>query len=579
MQKKQWQVKPLAPAEFQAAFPEINGVVLQLLYNRGLRTPAAIDEFLQPDYGDDVPDPFRFAAMERAVGRVASALQRQEPILVYGDYDADGVCAAALLVSCLVAFGAKPGVYLPFREAEGYGLNLGAVEEIKAQGYRLVITVDCGIANVSEVAALQGGGVDVIVTDHHNPPNELPNALALLNPKLPGETYPYPHLSGTGMAFKLAQALVAPATRQRYRQLTFPPEGFEKWLLDLVAVGTVADMCELIGENHTLVRYGLTVLRKSRRPGLRALMKVAKIEPEAIDAQAISFALAPRLNAAGRMNHASAAYHLLVKTDPAELDQLAQELDEQNRQRQQLSEQIRQAAREQVTPVGPHKLLFAFSADWPPGLVGLVAGRLMDEFQRPAVAVGRTAAGNWVGSGRSLHGFNITAALEECRKYVTKFGGHYYACGFTVVNEAALQPLGERLQHLAASALTDAEVAAVLPVDAEIVLAQVTFSLQEALQQLEPHGPGNPKPRFVSRGLQVQSVTPVGSNGRHLRLMVSQPGWSSVVKLIGFSVIDRIPALQSGDTVDVVFEVAINQWNGNRELQLKIIDVQKNGSL
>ncbi|MEK7139078.1 MAG: DHHA1 domain-containing protein, partial [Patescibacteria group bacterium] len=203
------------------------------------------------------------------------------------------------------------------------------------------------------------------------------------------------------------------------------------------------------------------------------------------------------------------------------------------------------------------------------------AGRLMDEFQRPAVAVGRTAEGTWVGSGRSVHGFDITAALDACREYVTKFGGHYFACGFTLINEAALAPLGERLQHLAASALTDAEVAAVLPIDAAIDLARITFPLQQALEQLEPHGPGNPKPRFVSRGLQVQDVRRVGSSGRHLRLMVSQPGGSAVVKLIGFSIVDRIPLLQRGDTIDVVLEVDINHWNGNRELQLKIVDVLK----
>ena len=575
MTKKRWQVSPLTPAEFRAAFPEIDGVVLQLLYNRGLRAQAQIDEFLQPDYGTDVHDPFKFLAMERAVGRVVRALENGERILVYGDYDADGVCAAALLVSSLEAFGAAPGVYLPFRETEGYGLNAAAANEIVGDGYRLVITVDCGITNVAEVAALQMGGVDVIVTDHHNPPDVLPQAFTLLDPKLPGETYPYPHLSGTGMAFKLVQALLADATRAKHPKLKFPPVGYEKWLLDLVAVSTVADMCELVGENRTLVHYGLTVLRKTRRLGLRALMDVAKVAPESVDTQAIGFGLAPRLNAAGRMNHASSAYHLLVKTDPTEVERLAEELDEQNRKRQQLTEQMRQSARGQVTPAGERKLLFAHDKDWSPGLVGLVAGRIADEFGRPAVVVGRTGEGNWVGSGRSVHGFNITEALSECREYLSRFGGHYFACGFTVKDEASLKPFREHLEHLAAAALTDDEVAAILPIDAELDLAQVTFQLQEELQRLEPFGTGNPKPRFVSRALQVQSVTPVGNTGRHLRLMVTQHGGSPVVKLIGFSIVDRIPALKTGDVIDVVFEVDINQWNGNRELQLKIVDVQK----
>ena len=575
MAQRHWKIAEIAPSEFRTAFPEINGIVLQLLYNRGLRTQQQIDEFLNPDYGQDIHDPYLFSRMQRAVDRVMKGIDKGERILVYGDYDADGVGGAVVLVSALEAFGVKPGVYLPFRESEGYGLNSGAVAEIIKDGYQLVISVDCGITNVAEVKQLQDAGVDVIITDHHNPPDVLPPAYTVLDAKLPGETYPYPHLAGAGVAFKLVQALGSEAARKKYKKLQFPPIGFEKWLLDVVAVSTVADMCELIGENRTLVRYGLTVLRKSRRIGMHALVEVAGLELAEVDTQAIGFALAPRLNAAGRMNHASAAYKLLVSTDPKQARELAKDLDEQNKKRQQLTDSIRQAARKKVSPVGDKKLLFAVGEDWPTGIVGLVAGRLTDEYGRPTLVIGKTPDGSLVGSGRSIHGFNITAALQECQKHVSRFGGHYYACGFTVRSEKHLEPFRKQMEKLAASALTEAEVGGVLEIDAEVDLSEVTFALQEELQKLEPFGQGNPRPRLVSRGMSVSSVHPVGNNGKHLRLMVSQHGHPDVVKLIGFSIVERIPKITPGCVIDVVFEVDINQWNGNRELQLKIVDLKK----
>lgn len=575
MTKKRWVSAPPAPAEFCSSYPEIPGVLLRLLYNRGLRTQAKIDEFLHPDWGTDVHDPFLFTQMQRAADRILAAIAQNERIMVYGDYDADGVCAAVLLVSTLESFGVKPGIYLPFRETEGYGLNAGAATEIIQQGFRVAVTVDCGITNVAEVGQLQRHGVDVIVTDHHNPPDVLPEAFAIINPKVAQESYPYPQLSGSGVAFKLAQAVLSDASRKRQPALRFPPAGFEKWLLDLVAISTVADMVELVGENRTLVHYGLTVLRKSRRLGVRALVEAAGLDLAAVGTDTIGFALAPRLNAAGRMNHASAAYKLLASDDPQEVATLARELDEQNRKRQALTESIRQAARSQVMPVGERKLLFAVGEQWSPGVVGLVAGRLADEFGRPAVVVGKTVDGSLVGSGRSIAGFNITEALQESSAHLSRFGGHFYACGFTVKSEPDLAPFQKRMEELAAAAFSGQEVTAVLNVDAEIDLAEATFALHEELQRLEPYGQGNPRPRFVSRGLVVSSVHPVGSNGRHLRILVSQHGRPEVTKLIGFSIVEKIPKITSGDTIDVVFEIDENIWNGNRELQLKIVDLEK----
>ena len=577
MSKFRWRTRSPVPPDFWSAFPELTPVVCQLLYHRGIRTQAAIDEFLHPDYGQDLHNPFDFTPMEAVVDRIMASVEQRERVLVYGDYDADGVCAAALLADSLRALGLTPGIYLPFRETEGYGLNAGAVAEILQQGYRLVITVDCGITNVEEAAQLGAAGVDVIITDHHNPPDQVPRAFALLNPKLPGEHYPYHHLSGAGLAFKVVQALLSNRTRSRFRSVRFPPDGFEKWLLDLVAISTVADMSELVGENRTLVRYGLTVLRKTRRLGLRALLAVAGVAPEAADTSTIGFALAPRLNAAGRMNHASTAYQLLVSNDEEEVRRLADELDDQNRQRQRLTESIRRAARDQLAAVERAPLLFCVGETWPVGLVGLVAGRLMDEYARPAVVIGRNANGALVGSGRSVTGFNITAALEECRSHLSRFGGHPAACGFTVRSADDLQPLQQRLEQLAAASLGDVPQPATLDVDAELDLAHATFRLASELEQLEPFGPGHPRPRLLSRQLRVVSVLPVGSSGQHLRLMVSQHGHPEVVKLIGFSLGTKPPTVGAGDVIDVVFELEVREWNGNRELQLKIIDLEKVG--
>lgn len=575
MTERRWHVAPPPPAEFSTRFPKLSVVLRQLLYQRGLHTQAAIDQFLHPDYDQDLHDPFSLAGMAQAVERITGALQGQERILVYGDYDADGVCAAALVVSALQALGAQPGVYLPFREAEGYGLNSSAVAEITQQGYRLVVTVDCGISNVAEVSQLEVAGVDVIIVDHHTPQEILPPAHTVLNPKLPAAGYPYLHLSAAGLAFKLIQAMLADATRQRHASVRYPPRGFEKWLLDLVAISTVADLCELLGENRTLVHYGLAVLRKTKRVGLRALVAAAGLTLEQLNTQAIGFALAPRLNAAGRMNHASTAYRLLVSEDADEGARLAAELDEQNRQRQQRTETIRSSARQQVNGALGRPLVFASSPDWHVGLVGLVAGRLADEYHKPAVVIGRTPDGGLVGSGRSVPGFNITAALAECREYLSRYGGHAAACGFTVRRGEDIEPFRRRLEELAVAALGSTPAPPRLEVDAEVDLAEVTLEFGQQLKQLEPYGMGNPRPRFVSRGLQVSAVQPVGANGQHLRLMVSQHGHPDVVKLIGFSLTDKVPTLAAGDLLDIVYEVDITRWNGRFELQLKIVDLRQ----
>jgi single-stranded-DNA-specific exonuclease len=308
--ERKWEVASKIDDEIKARFPEIAPTVLQLLWNRGLRTQAAIDEFLNPDYGRDLHDPFLFRDMSKACERLGRACREREKIAVHGDYDADGVCAAAIAVTTLRALGAEAGVFLPHREIDGYGLNRRTVERLAAEGVKVIVTCDCGIANAAEVALAREKGMDVIITDHHALPAELPGAFATIHPQVPGETYPRDGLAGGGVAWKLAQALVRRAARGG---VALPP-GFEKWLLDLVAISSVADLVPLLGETRTLVKYGLVVLGKTRRVGLRELMLAAGVYAEdgrprrAIDSATIGFQIAPRLNAAGRLDHANAAF-------------------------------------------------------------------------------------------------------------------------------------------------------------------------------------------------------------------------------------------------------------------------------
>ncbi len=565
---RRWEVAPLIPPERREQFPEIDPVVLQLLANRGLTDQAAIDEFLKPDFSRDIGDPFQFSSMETVVERVGQALKSREPIVVHGDYDADGVTSAAIIYETLTRLGASPGVYLPHREREGYGLALATVDRLADEGAKLIITTDCGTTNIPEIAHARERGVDVIVIDHHQPHAELPPAVAIVNPHLPGSGYPYREFAAVGVAFKVAQALLA-------RHAPEEAETFAKWLLDLVAIGSVTDFVPLVGENRTLVQFGLIVLRKTRRQGLRALASVAGINPARIDTWSIGFQIGPRLNAASRVDHANTAFGLLVTTDPTEARSLGFDLNRANQERQRLTDGIYRQAREQVIAAGTEvPLVSAAGKDWPTGLLGLVATKLVNEFNRPAIVAGihdhEVAA-----SGRSISAFNMIAALDAVGERCTRWGGHEQACGFNLQGEqlpnlpAVLAGLAER----AAASLTDKDLRPVLHVDASVDLIDVDWPLFETLEAFEPTGIGNPRARFLSSGLEVVEWQRVGKESQHLRLVLRDTT-PVVRKMIAFGFGGWADTLTPGSRVDVVFEVGVNEWNGNRELQLKIIDLR-----
>jgi len=567
-----WRVAEPVPPEAKQQFPELSPLVLQLLWNRGLRTQAAVDEFLNPDWGQDVHDPFLFKDMRRSVDRILGAIAAKEKIIVHGDYDADGVCSSAVLHTTLQALGADVEVYLPHREREGYGLNLQTIDHLhEKHNAKLIVTCDCGTSNVAEVARAAELGMDVIITDHHHEPPQRPAAYALINPQLADSGYPFPHLAGSGVAFKLAQALIRTSPHSMLNGLT--KEGFEKWLLDFVAISTVTDFMPLVGENRTLVKYGLVVLRKSPRPGIRALAEAMSSRQENFDTTSIGFQIGPRLNAAGRMDHASTAFRLLVSTDMEEAKAIAAALNQSNSERQKLTESILRQARAAIGKVtDDRKLLAAVGTDWPVGVVGLVAGKLADEYHRP-VLVMADHDGEVTGSGRSIPQYDITAALHRTKTLLLRFGGHAGACGFslTLANAPAFV---QAMETDAANALSTQDLVKELRVDMDVPLPAVDWPLLDALTEFEPFGESNPKPLFLCRGMTVTELQPVGKEGKHLRIVVNHtvPTPRKLIAFGGGAAYGKF--LTVGDKVDAVFTVDRNEWNGTRELQLKVVDLR-----
>lgn len=589
---KKWVVLPKAPPEFILAHPELPEVLTGLLFNRGLKTQEQIDEFLNPDYSTDIHDPYLFNDMGKAVDIIFKAIAEQKNITVHGDYDADGVCAAVILVGCLKKLGAKNvGIFLPHRETDGYGLNMRTVEMLTAQKTDLVITCDCGISNPDEVAAAKKNGLEVIITDHHVVPTVPPPADAIIHPKMPEEKYPDKGLSGGAVAFKLVQGLL------KHHKKTNPllpdgqtHEGFEKWLLDLVALALIGDMMPMRGEARTLTRYGLTVLNKTRNLGLQQLLIAAGLTDEdghpkrgAYDTYSVGYQIVPRLNAAGRMDHANAAFALLTADNVEEAKKLALQLNKNNSDRQRLTEQIVAEAKEQIRESKQDKnsVIFAYDPKWATGILGLVAGKLREEFNRPALAMGLSSEKEITGSGRSVPEFNLIAALQTMPELFLKFGGHPQACGFSLKDEAALQKFKKALIKKAAKDLKDADLSPRLLVDAEVALEEVDWKLYDLLQKFEPFGPENEEPSYAAYGLTVTGIAPLGQDGKHLRLMLKHNS-HIVRKTIGFGLGDpaRHPddwknTLKVGDKIDMVFSVGVNEWNGNRELELSIEDMKR----
>lgn len=588
---KKWNIAPPAPAEFIAEHPELPEIIARLLWNRGFKNQIQIDEFLNPDYSSDIHDPFLFNDMPKAVAIIFDALKTGIKITVHGDYDADGVCASVIIISGLKKLGAKDvDVFLPHRETDGYGLNKKTIQMLFDTGTKLIITCDCGISNTAEVQLAKDLGMQVIITDHHAMPKNFPPADATIHPLVPGEKYPDKTLAGGGVAFKLVQGLVA---EHKKTHPSLPDgqthEAFEKWLLDLVSISTVADLVPLNGESRTLVRYGLTVLNKTHNLGLQKLFQViglvdmeGKPKRGTFTTQTIGFQLAPRINAAGRMDHANVAFKLLMAQTDEEATALALQLNQNNIDRQKVTEELTALARKQIAETNQtdNPILFVYGKEWSAGVLGIVASRIKDEFYRP-IFVMCDNQGNIVGSGRSVLEFNMIKTLQAHPELFSKFGGHPQACGFTLASPETLEKFKEVLLDEARLGTKGVDLVPQINVDAEIDLDDVSWKLYDLLQKFEPFGKTNDEPRYVAYGVEIVSVDPIGQDGKHLRLLVKHH--SQVMKktiAFGFGDCDRHPAnwkeiLKPGDKVDMVFAIGVNEWNGNRELQLMLEDIKK----
>lgn len=575
-----WDVREGAPEAFLAEHADLPRIVARLLYQRGMRDDAAIAEFLHPDYDAHRHDPFLFRDMEKAVARIVAARERGERIVVHGDYDADGVSGAAVLTETLAAFGCSVDAFIPHREEDGYGFKEPGLAYAQTTGATLIITCDCGIANAATVTAARAAGIDVIITDHHLVPTDssgaeaLPLAFAILHPKVAGEVYPYRELTGGGVALKLCEAIVQHDAQRSDRRL---PGGFAKWLLDCAAISTVADFGPLTGENRVIVRYGLVVLGKTRRLGLQKLYAAAGIAPERITPGTIGFQIAPRINASGRIDHASVALRLLRTADAEEAAQLADRLNTTNIERQQLVLRANEEAFAQVGELGDRRSLVVVGEWWPPGIVGLVASALKERFHRPAIAL-TTAGGRVTGSGRSISTFHIVRALDAVRETLVGYGGHPQACGLTLTGADVIPAFRDGIETYARATLTDADLLPTRTIDAELSLAEATLALAESLDLLEPYGIGNPQPTFLARGLVVEGLRPMGKDGQHCRIVVREVRGAhrapQTCQLVCFRYTEVCPALHIGDVVDVVYELSVNEWNGTRSAQYRVVDLR-----
>jgi single-stranded-DNA-specific exonuclease len=571
--RKRWLIAPAAPTSFLKQFGNLPHLLTQVLYNRGVTSPEQVAAFLDPN--PPLPNPLdapKLKGLDKAVARLRRAIQHREPVAVYGDYDVDGVTATTLLTQALAALGADVQPYIPDRVDEGYGLNKEALKKLKDMGVQVVVTVDCGIRSPAEVTYGNGIGLDLIVTDHHSvSAASVPPALACINPRQSDCPYPFKELAGVGLAFKLAQALLL------IEQKTSGVSPLnERELLDLVALGTVADLAPLIGENRTLVIHGLSRLNAAPRTGVAALMQAASVRSGAVDATTIGFMLGPRLNAAGRIEHAMAAYRLLVTTDVEEAHKLAGDLNERNRERQRLTKETQNKARELALSRAPNApLLFAADPGFRAGVVGLAASRLTDEFYRPSVVVEQGEAESR-GSCRSIPEFHITRALDECAELLIRHGGHAAAAGFTVPTEK-LNELAARLLAIAQSQLGGRDLNPALHIDAEAQPGELSQETCQQLERLEPCGYANPVPVLVSRNMNVRDVRTVGADGAHLKLSLvdeRRTTWDA----IAFRQSHHSSWLRRDMRIDVAYHLETNEWNGLERLQFNVLDLRQAGT-
>lgn len=546
---------------------DISPLTAQVLLNRGLLTVAEAADFLKPKLAQ-LRDPLEIPDAAIAAQRVLQAKAKGEKVLVFGDYDVDGVTGTTILLLALKHLKLDVTYYIPHRYEEGYSLSSAAIKKIAQMGVKLIVTVDCGSSSFEEIEEANALGMEVIVTDHHNLPAQLPPALAIVNPKRIIGDHPSKDLAGAGVAFKFAWALLRAAG---IKESTFLVS-----LLDLASLGTISDVVPLTRENRVLAAAGLTKLNEGNRLGIRSLADAASVKDE-ITVNHIYFGLAPRINAAGRLEHASKSVELLLTEDGVLAKELALELNRINVRRQEIGKAIKEEVFSQLTDeyVGQNKLVVMTGRDWHPGVIGIVASQIVDRFDRPTILIGVTN-GVGRGSARSVAHYNIFALLQTCQDLFIDFGGHKGAAGFEIKMEL-IPELTTRLQGEADRSISAEDLQPVLTIDAEVEPEQITLNTIKELAILGPHGEGNPRPVFLTKGLKLNDLRFVGKDKRHLKLKLAKGEIN--LETIGFDFGKRAEELSLNNNYDLAYQLETNEWDGFETAQLRLLDIKKEATV
>ena len=539
-------------------------MIAEMLVYKGITDPVEIDNFFNPSL-DDVFDPFVFKDMEKAVERIIRAINKKEMIMIYGDYDVDGTTSTALLYLGLKKVGAIVNYYIPHRMIDGYGLSLSGVDQIKENGAQVIISVDCGINAIEEVEQINSLGMDIIITDHHNPKEKLPEAYAIINPKLEECEYPFTALAGVGVAYKLLMAV--------YSKMEIDSKKFVDKYIDLVALGTIADIVPLTGENRIFASIGLERLVKKQNIGLTALINIAGLSEKELNSSDIVFGLAPRINAAGRMGSAMRAVELLVATDEENSKELAQIIERENSLRQQIDQKTFQEAcdiiEKKYKNLDETPIIVVSSDDWHPGVIGIVASKLVEKYYRPTIMI-TFKDGIGSGSGRSISGFDLFEALSSVENYLETFGGHKYAAGLSILMEY-VDVLENQLSSFVKEHITPEQLIPPLKIDTKLELYEINENLLEWLNKFAPFGPGNMRSTFYTEGVMVVGF-PYNVGKNHLKMKVVKDGCT--LDLIGFNLGDFLPFLKKGLFIDIAYSLEFNTWQGRTTIQGKLKDIR-----
>jgi len=567
-----WKIKAQAPEEFFIQNKDYSRPILQLLWNRGLKDGEAIERFLQPTLAD-LFSPDLMLNMTKGAKRISQGIKNNERMAIFGDYDTDGICSSAIVVKFFQKIGFDNfDVFIPNRFKGGYGLTEEKVREIHQDGVKIIITVDCGITDAVEVRAAKDLGMEVLIFDHHLPPAVLPGAL-IVDVHQPGDSYPFKYLVATAVAYKLVQALA--------QEINFPfQDNLAKEFLDFIAIATIADVAPLLGENRTLVKFGLEQLKRTSNPGLRALLDVAGIgDRKNYTSYHVGFVIAPRLNAVGRVEHTTPSgriedtdysFELLMTENDNEAKVWAKKIDDFNKNRQRQVEEIYNSVSESIRQQGgPEKVIFFGDSKWSKGIVGVVAGKLKDKWHRPAFIYSQTEEGISLGSARSVAGFNLVEVMAKASQLFVECGGHSEAAGFTLKNEN-LEKCHQFLEEQGELLLKDEGLVPMVEIESVLEPEEITDKFWDIFRQFEPFGKANPDPVFLMTGVLIDKMRPVGKNGNHLKLTVTKNRRS--FNVISFNSVEKLSHLNEGLQVDLVFILRENEWQGRNYLDFELVD-------